>query len=840
MNTPKRSLLSLGGLLAVLTVVVMLINSQAMAAPGNASGVLLQPTGGQVITALPLDTCNLVGSTRTCELWAMAGEVTMPDDVVVPIWGFADNPAGPAQLPGPMLIANQGETLEIILHNELPGEMVSLEFPGQPGLLPDLVGVGATESTSYSFPVDSPGTFLYEAGLTENGARQVAMGLYGALIVRPLTAGQAYDDPATAFDDEALLVLGEIDPDLNNDPYGFEMQYYSPKYWLINGKAYPQTAEIDTAADNTVLLRYINAGLESHDMGLLGLRQQIIASDGRALAWPYRVVAEKITSGQTMDTLTTIPVLSETGTRYALYQSNLILHNASEQIGLNGPVAYGGMMTFIHTLVGTTPAGPGPLANPVTVEPSPTTGDAGVKLTAHLDTNLTSGLDIVAAEYFVNSAGDPGTGIAIPVNNPNPAVTVIADIGSGELATWASDYYVFYVRGKDSADTWGPVGSAVLNLDKMGPNISGVSLTPDLTNGTESVLLRATGDDRPNGDNPVVAGEYSIDGGPAVPMLLNPIEASLRAMTATLTIPTIQSLAEGEHLVAITAEDWLGNITDPAEVITLRLDQTGPDAPSVTVNPTVLDLSGAPPVTHVRLDATISDALAAGVQSTLANAEAFIDTVGADGTGFNIFPSDGLFDEVTEDAYFEIPIVNFLYLAQGDHLVYVHGLDSAGNWGTVGSATITIDRGVAVDTIGPVINAINVTPNPALLVVNATPALDLQLPSSIDQAAAINSIYVAATTSDPGLISNIAQAEWFVDTDPGEGNGTALVAADGVFDSTSETLAATIDISSWELRTYTLYVRAKDSSGNWGDPLSVEVQVIEGTAIYLPVVMRNH
>ncbi len=837
MSTQKRSLLSLGGLLAVLTVVVMLINSQAMAAPGNASGVLLQSTSGQVVTALPLDTCSLAGSTRTCELWAMAGEVTMPDGVVVPIWGFADNLAGPAQLPGPMLIANQGETLEIILHNELPGEMVSLEFPGQPGLLPDLVGVAAGGSTSYSFPVNSPGTFLYEAGLTENGARQVAMGLYGALIVRPLTAGQAYEDPATAFDDEALLVLGEIDPDLNNDPYGFEMQYYSPQYWLINGKAYPQTDPIDTAAGNTVLLRYINAGLESHDMGLLGLRQQIIATDGRALAWPYRVVAEKITSGQTMDTLTTIPVLSETGSQYALYQSNLILHNASEQIGLNGPVAYGGMMTFIHTLVGETPAGPGPLANPVTVEPSPTTGDAGVRLTAHLYTNLTSDLPIVAAEYFVNSAGDPGTGIVIPVSNPNQSVTVMVDIAPAELATWTSDYHVFYVRGQDQDGTWGPVGSAVLNLDKTGPNISGVSLTPDLTNGTESVLLRATGDDRPNGDNPVVAGEYSIDGGPAVPMLLNPIEASVRAMTATLTIDTIQSLAEGEHLIAITAEDWLGNITDPAEVITLRLDQTGPDAPSVTVDPIVLDLSGAPPVTHVRLDATISDALAAGVQSTLANAEAFIDTVGADGTGFNIFPSDGLFDEVTEDAYFQIPIVNFLYLSQGDHLVYVHGLDSAGNWGTVGSATITIDRGVAVDTIGPVINAINVTPNPALLVGDATPALDPQLPSSIDQAASTNSIDVTAATSDPGLISNIAQAEWFVDTDPGEGNGTALSAADGVFDSTSETLSASIDISSWGLGIHTLYVRAKDSSGNWGAPLSVEVQVLK--AIYLPLVVRT-
>jgi hypothetical protein len=256
------------------------------------------------------------------------------------------------------------------------------------------------------------------------------------------------------------------------------------------------------------------------------------------------------------------------------------------------------------------------------------------------------------------------------------------------------------------------------------------------------------------------------------------------------------------------------------------------------VNPSLLDLSGAPPVTHVRLDATISDALAAGVQSTLANAEAFIDTVGADGTGFNIIPSDGLFDEVTEDAYFEIPVANFLYLAQGDHFIYVHGLDSAGNWGIVGSATITIDRGVAVDTIGPVVNTLNVTPNQAILLNLAAAGSEPGLASNVVQAAASVSIDVTATTSDPGLISNIAQAEWFVDIDPGVGLGTALNPADGVFDSTSEMLAATIDVSSWGPGTHKLYVRAKDSSDNWGTPLSTDVQVF--TPVHLPLILRNY
>ena len=84
------------------------------------------------------------------------------------------------------------------------------------------VGTAARRPKSYTFTATNPGTFLYEAGLLPNAEHQAAMGLYGALIVRPTSApdvvipGQAYADAATTFVDEAVLVLSEIDPALNN------------------------------------------------------------------------------------------------------------------------------------------------------------------------------------------------------------------------------------------------------------------------------------------------------------------------------------------------------------------------------------------------------------------------------------------------------------------------------------------------------------------------------------------------------------------------------------------------------------------------------------------------
>ncbi len=757
--------------------------------------------GGVTISSLPASTCTLVASTRTCELWAMTGSITMPTGDVLPIWGFADNSAGPAQIPGPVMIANVGETLEVVLHNQLAGENVSLSFPGHLNQIPDLEGVANGGTVTYTVNLADPGTFLYEAGLTPNGARQVAMGLYGALIVRPATPTQAYNDPATAFTDEALLVLSEIDPALNLDPNGFTMTEYAPGYRLINGKAYPETAEILTTAGNTLLLRYLNAGLESHWMGLLDLRQRIIASEGQLNSLATNVVAKTIASGQTIDALVTIPATAETDQRYALYDTNLLLHNANQRYTANGPLAFGGMMTFVRTVSGAAAGDAGPVAT-ASVSPSPTTGVGGVTLSVRLDESTTGGQNVVAAEYFVDSIGPVGTGTALTVAAPGVVVDLAENISEATLAALPSGYPVFYVRGMDANNNWGFVASAVLNLDKLGPDSVGMSLTPDPTNGLYPVLLRATGDDHTHGNSNVVAGTYSLDGGAAQPMSLSRTDAPIVAMTATLPSAMLTALPEGEHPVAVSGQDSLGNWGVPG-IITLTLDKTGPEAPLATLTPNLLDLSGAPPVTHVRMEATLSDALAAGVQSPLANAEAFIGNVGPNGTGFALFPTDGLFNEITEDVYFDIPIASFLFLAQGEHTVWVHGLDAARNWGAPGAVTMTIDRN-ATDLEGPVVSALNAAPNPT------------------DGA---TMIALTAAAADPGLLSNVTAAEWFVGADPGVGQGLPLDASDGAFDSPSELLKADIPVGSWRNGQHELSVRARDSLMNWGPVASVRLQV---------------
>ena len=77
-------------------------------------------------------------------------------------------------------------------------------------------------------------------------------------------------------------MLSEIDPTLNNaaNRAAFDMRKFKPRYYLINGKAYPQTEPIGTLAGNRVLLRYVNAGQQTHTMALLGLNQTFLSLAG--------------------------------------------------------------------------------------------------------------------------------------------------------------------------------------------------------------------------------------------------------------------------------------------------------------------------------------------------------------------------------------------------------------------------------------------------------------------------------------------------------------------------------------------------------------------------------
>ena len=719
---------------------------------------------------LPRQAAHAQAPDVTIDLCATTGALSLPGGTTLPIWGYAlgDCTGSPtASLPGPTLTVNAGEIVQINLYNNL-GENTTLNIPGT-SMLPDVVGAVPNGMQSFTFAATDPGTYLYEAGILSE--HQVAMGMFGALVVNPATAGQAYDDVSTAFDDEAILILSEIDPNLNNGtPASFDLRTYAPKYFLINGQVYPDTAEIPTAAGNRVLLRYLNAGLEHHSLSLVGLQQQVIAVDGSPLAHPYTVIAETMAPGQSLDVITTVPAAAPDGSHFLLYDASLMLNNRTA-------AGFGGMMTFL-TLSGGGPGGSdteGPVTSGTAVTPS----GSDVLLTATIDDTAKGGSNIQAAEYYLDStAGTPMAMTASDGSFDSPTENVEAIISAATLAGLSTGDHTIYVRGQDDAvpGNWGSFNLGVLHIDNLGPTTSALTLAPNPSGGSVGVVLNGTASDASTGGSTIIAAEYFVDasGADGSGTAIIP-GGSGTTVSLNATIPA--GLPEGVHTIYVHAQDgnglWGGFTT-----IDLLVDQTGPTTSGVTANPNPnngsLPYSLSQP--SVRVNAAFNDGLNAGVQSNISAAEGFIDTVGADGTGFPLTPSDGLYNASTENGYVFVPLTTIATLSEGNHTIYIHAKDASGNWGATSTAVLVIDKTT------PTLSGISVSPDPT---------------------EGATTVTLAATTSEPA-----AQAEWFTGADPGVGNGTPMSVA-------GTDVTAVIDVSAWADGSYTLNLRARDAAGNW-------------------------
>jgi len=307
--------------------------------------VMFMTVAGSVVN----DGRNAFAATVTYNLTAGSTTVTMPDGTPMLMWGFGLD-GGPITVPGPVLEASEGDDLVINLTNNLPGA-VTIVIPGQTIEAPTPVMAGGRvrsftpESATVTFPSLKAGTYLYESGT--NPAKKVQMGLYGALIVRSLTPGQAYDDPISSYDTEHIIVLSDVDPALHDAIEGgtFGTPAFPstvnlrPRYFLINGKAYPETDALTASNGDTVLLRFLNAGTKTYDPALYGTGMTCIALDGNLLPFPQPVNTLILPAGQTKDVIVT----PADDTRYALYERRGNLSNAGDR-------GVGGMLT--HLLVG--------------------------------------------------------------------------------------------------------------------------------------------------------------------------------------------------------------------------------------------------------------------------------------------------------------------------------------------------------------------------------------------------------------------------------------------------------------------------------------------------------
>ena len=69
--------------------------------------------------------------------------------------------------------------------------------------------------------------------------------------------------------------------------------------------------------------------------------------------------------------------------------------------------------------------------------------------------------------------------------------------------------------------------------------------------------------------------------------------------------------------------------------------------------------------------------------------------------------TDGVFNNSTETGYSDVPLTVINALRHGNHTIYVHSKDSAGNWGRLNTTYL-------IDQTAPTFTSISLAPNPTL------------------------------------------------------------------------------------------------------------------------------
>jgi uncharacterized cupredoxin-like copper-binding protein len=172
-------------------------------------------------------------------------------------------------VPGPTLVADDGDKVAVVLHNNLP-ESTSIHFHGlqTPNAMDGTTDVTQDpvkpgETFTYSFVAHGPAVGMYHSH--HDAVKQVPNGLAGAFLVghQPVPAGVTVAQEQVMILDDAGTIS-----------------------YAINGKSFPATAPIVAKQGDWIEVHYMNEGTQIHPMHLHGMAQVVIAKDGYPLATP--------------------------------------------------------------------------------------------------------------------------------------------------------------------------------------------------------------------------------------------------------------------------------------------------------------------------------------------------------------------------------------------------------------------------------------------------------------------------------------------------------------------------------------------------------------------------
>jgi hypothetical protein len=252
------------------------------------------------------------------------------------------------------------------------------------------VAVPVYRNFPYVYKPHDEGTYIYHCHFEDS--EHVQMQMTGIVFVNPEKGGGfAYDDDdaSTAYDRQFTLLLNEIDQrphDGLERIQEFVWSNYSPQYWVINGRSYPDTVEPGATATSSppahlesqpvsslmqvnpgerVLMRIANLGYEQQSMQLVGIPMTVVGEDATFLRGQdgtdlsYGANSLYIGPGEARDVLFTAPDYSSSlpgDTDSQGDYNRYVFANRSSHKNVNPGVAgLGGQVTEVRVYASSIP-----------------------------------------------------------------------------------------------------------------------------------------------------------------------------------------------------------------------------------------------------------------------------------------------------------------------------------------------------------------------------------------------------------------------------------------------------------------------------------------------------
>ena len=237
---------------------------------------------------------NLVASPGTVEY--LAGKPAA-------IWGYRDGsvPGSVPSVPGPMLVANQGDQVIVHLRNELP-EATTIHWHGirvpnaSDGSDHTQTPVPPGGSFDYAFTVEDASTFWYHPHI--DGAIQVEKGLYAPIVVRSGLDVPVAAERVLVLDDVKLGTNGDLDPSVDDSDMRYGRQGNT---LIVDGQAGGTLRARAGARERWRLVDAANSRF--FELSLPGHTFLVIGFDGGLLPAPYETDTLLIAPGERYDVI---------------------------------------------------------------------------------------------------------------------------------------------------------------------------------------------------------------------------------------------------------------------------------------------------------------------------------------------------------------------------------------------------------------------------------------------------------------------------------------------------------------------------------------------------------